>query len=352
MGGRKGKKARYFLTLLRLAVVTGGILWGIWWLAQGQRWQNLRTVLARTNPLILASVLIVFAAAQAIVALRWWLLLRTQSVYIPYLAGLRLHFLGLFYNNFMPSSVGGDLIRAWYVTRYTDRKFQAALSVFVDRLVGFSSTLLIAAFFYLIFLQGRLNLAFTPGKSRILAALTAHRRLLLLIAAVVVVSLLLTFVSRRGRRLLAALSALVRERIIRRFAEAAIIYCRNPLTILAALALTVFLQLMTITSFWFLGGNLGIQVRLTYYYVFFTLTWVLGAVPVSIGGAVVVESLLAFLFVRFADVEPEAALALALCQRFVWMLASLPGAAIHLIGTHLPKDLSADYRHSNSLQSR
>ena len=105
---------------------------------------------------------------------------------------------------------------------------------------------------------------------------------------------------------------------------------------LLAFGLTVFLQMLAITAFWLLGSNMGIQADVKYYYVFFTLTWVLGAVPISIGGAVVVEGMLAYLFITFAGVAKEAASALALCQRAVWMLASLPGAAIHLIGAHLP----------------
>jgi uncharacterized membrane protein YbhN (UPF0104 family) len=119
--------------------------------------------------------------------------------------------------------------------------------------------------------------------------------------------------------------------------DAIVIYCRNIGTILVALGLTVFLQLLTITGFWLLGRDLGIKAGIVYYYVFFTITWVLGTVPVSIGGAVVVEVLLASLFIKFAGVSPESASALALCQRAVWMLASLPGAAIHLIGAHLPR---------------
>ena len=98
------------------------------------------------------------------------------------------------------------------------------------------------------------------------------------------------------------------------------------------------MQMLAITAFWLLGRNMGIQADVKYYYVFFTLTWVLGAVPVSIAGAVVVEGMLAYLFITFAGVAKESASALALCQRAVWMLASLPGAAIHLIGAHLPKE--------------
>ena len=100
---------------------------------------------------------------------------------------------------------------------------------------------------------------------------------------------------------------------------------------------------MTITSFWFIGRNLGITASIKYYYVFFTLTWILGAVPVSIGGAVVVEGMLMVLFINITGAAEDSALALALSQRFVWILASLPGAVIHLTGAHLPKDFSIDY---------
>ncbi len=103
------------------------------------------------------------------------------------------------------------------------------------------------------------------------------------------------------------------------------------------------MQIMTITAFWVIGRNLGIEAPLKYYYVCFTLAWVIGAIPVSIGGAVVVEGALVYLFKNLANVGIEAALALALCQRIVWLITSLPGAVIHLIGAHLPKDLESEY---------
>ena len=88
---------------------------------------------------------------------------------------------------------------------------------------------------------------------------------------------------------------------------------------------------------------MGITASIKYYYVFFTLTWVLGAIPISIGGAGVIEGLLVILFVRFAHIDEAAAWAIALSQRAVWMATSLPGAIIHLFGAHLPKDFSIDY---------
>ncbi len=300
---------------------------------------------------VFAGVLGIFVIGQIIVGLRWWLLLRSQSIFIDFWAAVRLHFLGLFYNNFMPSSVGGDLIRAWYVTKHTDRRFEAALSVFVDRAIGLLSTLVIAAFFYSLFLRGKGSVITSGGggKGGMPKSVAEYKWILLWLVVVVAAVFCVLLLHRRGRAILEKAWSHIcvyGVKMIKKLRDAIIIYCSKPLTILGVFGLTVFLQIMVITGFWFLGVNLGIEASIKYYYVFFTLTWVLGAVPVSIGGAVVVEGSLAYLFIQFAGVGAEAALALALCQRIVWMLASLPGAVIHLIGAHLPKDFFIDYEKS------
>ena len=326
---------------MRIAFVTAGIAGAIVWGSQEQRWRKLTEI----NILIFMAALGIFVVGQIIVGFRWWILLRAQSIFIGFWAAVRLHFLGLFYNNCMPGSVGGDLVRAWYVTRHTDKKFEAALSVFVDRVVGLLSTLVIAAFFYILFLQGRGDIIAAEEKGGFLQSVSEYKGVFLWFFIALTIAFL-GFVFYKPTRMILAkawsFSYVHSLMAIEKFKNAAILYCSKPLVILAVFGLTIFLQIMVITGFWFLGRSLGITAGIKYYYVFFTLTWVLGAIPISIGGAVVVEGGLAYLFVKFAGVGPEAALALALCQRAVWILASLPGAAIHLFGAHLPKDFSID----------
>lgn len=346
MGEVKAKKSKQIFLYLRIAVIVCGIACGIYWGSREQRWSNLTKIFLQMNWWLLASVLCVFIISQVLVGLRWWLLLRTQSVFIRFWAVVKLHFLGLFYNNFMPSSVGGDLIRAWYVTRHTDRKFEAALSVFADRAVGLLSTLIIAAFSYMLFLHGKAKVITSSEGDGLLHSLMKYKGILLWIFPAIAVVFCILLFHKKGRSILTKLWLYIRIhsiRIIVKLRDSVVIYCSKPGTMLMAFGITLFLQIMVITSFWFLGQNLGISVSIKYYYVFFTMTWVLGTIPVSIGGAVVVEVLLASLFINFAGVAGEKALALALCQRIVLMLASLPGAVIHLVGAHLPKDFSVDY---------
>jgi len=344
----ESKKTRHIFLFLRISVVVCGIIWGAIWVSREVGWDNLAKTFLRINLGVFAVTLGIFIASQIIVGLRWWLLLRSQSVFIPFWSAVRLHFLGLFYNNFMPGSVGGDLVRAWYVTRHTDKRFEAALSVFVDRAIGLLSTLIIAAFFYFLFLRGQGSVITSSDQGGFFKSIAQFKWLIPWVVVAVAAIFAGLSAHRRGRAVLAKAWAYIRihgARAFEKLKDAIVIYCRKPLTILTVFGLTVFVQIMVITSFWFLGRNLGIDAGIRYYYVFFTLTWVLGAIPVSIGGAVVVEGTLAYMFIQFAGVGKDAASALVLCQRIVWMLASLPGAVIHLFGAHLPRDSERDKMH-------
>jgi len=340
-------RKKYIYLFIRLGVVTGGLLWAGLWFSRDDRWAELVDVFRRLNIGIFAIAFFIFIFGQVIIGFRWWLLLRSQDIFIGFWVAVRLYLLGWFYNNFMPGSVGGDLVRAWYVTKHTDKRFEGALSVLVDRLIGLLSTLVIAVFFYLLFLRGRGSIrSVTAEQDSSGGGLFGYWYVILIVLALFLMAAILILFKTQGGGFLNRGRQRIREYIVRllvKFKDAVVVYCSRPLIIILAFALTVFLQLTTITGFWLLGRNLGIEVSIKYYFVFFTLTWVLGSIPVSIGGVFVVEVFLASLFVKFAGVAPEQASALALCQRAVWMLASLPGAAIHIFGAHLPKQIAVDY---------
>ncbi len=315
---------------LRIGFVLAAIAAVTIWASQNNRYVILGRSFAKMGPWFFAGIVVAFIISQAILASRWWLLLRTQEIYIPVWAAIKLHFLGLFYNNAMPGSVGGDLIRAWYVTKHTEKKFEAVLSIFVDRFIGLLSSLIMAGFCYFVLLHN-VNL----GISRE----TAGGILKWVIIAVIALVILAAIIPA-GRKLLVKIYKLGLE-FAKKLITAAVLYGRNPLTILAAFGLTFLLQSIVIAGFWLIGRQIGIEASVKYYFVFFPLTWGLGAIPVSVGGAGGVEGGLAGLFV-LAGVEAEQALAIALCQRAVWIVAALPGAWIHWTGRHLPKEMQIE----------
>jgi uncharacterized protein (TIRG00374 family) len=339
----KSRKFRYVSLVVRAAVAVAASVWVL----RGQDWGQLAGHIARLNPIYLIFALAVYMVGQVLVAVRWWLLLRALSIHTEVWTAIKLFFLGLFYSNVMPSSVGGDLLRAWYVTKHApNKKVEAVLSIFVDRAVGLTGTFVIAVFSYLVLIREKSwSGAFSAKQSGAAAILSEHKWLIAGSTAAMGCLLGLMLLDKRGRRTLSRWRSLVREhgvRVVTRSKDAIVIYCSKPLTMIVALALTIFLQSIVIAGFWVLGRNLGITAEAKYYFVFFPVTWGLAAIPVSIAGLGLLEGGVRELFTRFAGVSVERAIALALCQRIIWILGSLPGAAVHTLGGHLPKDFSVD----------
>lgn len=336
------RKNGHISLIARIVVAVVAILLAFY----GQDWARLAGIFRGLNPWCFALCLATFVVAQVVIALRWWLLLRAQSVHISLLAAIRLFFLGLFYNNVMPGAVGGDVLKAWYVTKHTSRRLEGALSVVVDRVIGLAGLVLMAVFTYGVFLRGR-TLEQGPGEEPGPGGwLSQHEGTILRLglgAGVATLVLVLAHPSNR-RRVARAVRQLQHRglALLHRTKNALVVYCAKPWTVSGALLLTFLSQSMVIASFWPLGRNLGIEVELKYYFVVFPIMWVVAAIPVSPAGLGIFEWGTKRGFVALTGADPGSALAIALCQRLVWLLASLPGVLIHLLGAHLPREISVD----------
>jgi hypothetical protein len=338
--GRKG----HVSLIARVAVAVAAILWVLW----GQDWRELAGVLQNLDPWYFALSLVLYTSVQALLGVRWWLLLRAQSIHIPVLAAVRLFFLGLFYNNVMPGAVGGDVLKAWYVTKHTNKRLEGVLSVFVDRCVGLVGLVLMAAFTYFVFVRGEIVPKTETEQVEAPGWLTQHRAALVWASLAVAAVLLAVLVLPAGRARLSGAIQTVRRRglsLLYRTKDAFVVYCSKPGTLLGTMLLTFVAQSLTIVAIWLIGRDLTVEARLSHYFFIFPVVWVVGAVPVSVAGLGVVEASTVGLFVSLAGTTREKALALALCQRLIWVLASLPGGVIHLLGTHLPREeISVDGR--------
>ncbi len=338
--GRKG----HWSLIARIAVATLAILWVL----HGQDWRELAGVFQNLSPWYFGLSVAIYAAAQVIIAVRWWMLLRAQSIYIDVRAAVRLFFLGLFYNNLMLGAVGGDLLKAWYVTKHTNKRLEGVLSVFVDRGIGLAGTLLIAVFTYLVFVRGHIAARIGAQEAGPTGWLSQHGGVIALWATVavgVMLAILLAHPAGRAGFVRAAAKArLTSFSLLRRVKDAVVVYCSKPWTLLGAMILTLVGQSIVLVAFWLLGRNLGIEAGLRYYFVAFPVGWIVGAIPISPAGLGTTEAATKGLFTLLAPAAPPAkVVALVLCQRFIWVLSSLPGGLVHLLGAHLPQqEISID----------
>lgn len=277
--------------------------------------------------------------SQVVMAFRWWVMLRALGIRIPYLTALQLHFHGLFFNNFLPGSVGGDFIRAWYVTRHHENKrFQSALSVFVDRFTGLAATLVIAVVCYLLFM--RQEMLFTQESREGISVFSQYREELVWFLAILALALVLILLYPQTRRLAAEGIAKLWKtgrRALGQLFEVVWIFVRKPWLGPFGVGVTILFQSLIFFSFWLMGSDLGVSDQMRYYFVFFPLVWVISSVPVSVAGIGILEGGVILLFVAFAGASQPSATALALLQRVITILGTLPGLWIHLRASHLPR---------------
>ncbi len=317
-------------SLLVLKILVAAIC--LWLVGRAQDWGEIKKIFSNLDLFYFFVAVLFFTLGQLIVMLRWNYLLRVQSVRISNFTAIKLGMLGLFYNNFLPSAIGGDFLRAWYVTKHTDQEHRlaAAFSVFFDRALGLFGMFVLAMIGYFLVIYGREFKIFGDQKQDYSGYLpTIYILLSVALGLAVVVGL-----TRKGRKV----TRIVLEKavsIIKRVVYSVRIYAKRPFSMLFALGLTYISQLISIVGLWLLGSNLGIDVSFKYYLVFFPLSWVVGAIPISIGGIGVIEGLLTILFVA-AGADTEAAFSLSLCQRAILLIVALPGICVHLAGAHLP----------------
>ena len=337
------EKTKYVKYLLRFAIAGGAVYLAF---KDVDPKATLEVLLGLNLGVVFAAIGL-YILGQMLFVVRWKLLMRVLSIRIGFWPALRLHFLGLLYNNCLPSSVGGDLLRAWYITKHTDKKLEAALSVFVDRAVGLAGLVIMALSCYWFVPEPKGEKEFaSPSWIDVLQQFSEHKWLFLAIIAGFAALVAVILASPWGRRVLTRLRGAIRthsEMSIRKVRAAAKAYFNRKLAVFSALMLTFCLQGVCVASMWLIGQEIGISAHPKYYFIFFPISWLLGTLPISVGGAGIMELWLSEMFRRVCGpMAKNPAAALAISQRLLWLLGSLPGVAIHLFGGHLPKDFSVD----------
>jgi len=123
-------KSDTFLKLLRWLIPLGLIVW----LLSRLDWTNITPLLAEVVWTRLLFAALAYLLAQLFIAARWQYLLRVQDIRLPFGQLAWLVLVGTFVSNFLPTTVGGDLVKMAAVMRGQSKRTVAVASVLADRL--------------------------------------------------------------------------------------------------------------------------------------------------------------------------------------------------------------------------
>ncbi len=287
---------------------------------------GISTVVRQANGLKALWAILLFAPVVVLQCGRLVVMLAIQGVRISFWTSSKLSFVGNFFNFALPGTTGGDLIKAYYLTRYTHRKTETVTTVFLDRAIGLFGLVLLAGTSIL--------LTRDPQQFRQLISTLA------IICAVLVVGALVVF-SRHLREVLRLRELAARlplgEQILR-VGRATVAMRHHKLLVLLSLAMTVALQAIVMISAVVMKDALGMEGDASYYFIYVSIGFLIAAIPISPPQAFgVMEAFYVQFFTQGGlRNDPSQAVALALAMRLIQLVWALPGVLVPLLGAHLP----------------
>ncbi len=269
-------------------------------------------LISHANPPLIAATLLVLLIANFVVGWRWQLILSAEAASPGPATLLKIVFVGLFFNQVLPTGVGGDAVRAWRCSRVGIGLGAAIRSILLDRACGY----LVLLALYVFGLPSLLKILPDPQeRGAVLAVLIIG-----LLGLVALVSL-----DRLPR-------PIMRLHLMTPFAELSRASRRlftDPGRCSAVLGLSVITIALTVLAFKFVGDAVGSRLSVGIWMMIVPPVTLIQLVPVSLAGWGVREAALVLALGSFG-VPAEAALAVSILVGFSLILVGLPGGLIWL----------------------
>ncbi len=99
-------------------------------------WTAVAQALQSLSPWTMAAAFCLLLASSCTAALRWSVIMRTLGMPAAFSFYLASYFKGIFFNQGLPTSIGGDALRILDVARIASSKEDAFFGVLIDRLIG------------------------------------------------------------------------------------------------------------------------------------------------------------------------------------------------------------------------
>lgn len=250
--------------------------------------------------------------AQVLSSARWWILsmaLEFKGAWGKYLG---YYFVGMFFNLFLPTGVGGDFFKIHFLSRGIGRKIAAALTVLGDRFFGLTAMVLMGAVFVLV-QPGLLPKPFVNG--------------MVITGGVIILSLVgMPFILK----ILMGMDFSILKGI-----PVSVTRWHQPNTLLPILVLSFCLQAMGMGAVALMGNGMGIDVPAAFYFAILPIVNIMTMIPITFNGIGIREGTLVYLL-GLRGIEPEPALALGLLFFSIQVATSLLGGMVYAFGFHRP----------------
>jgi uncharacterized membrane protein YbhN (UPF0104 family) len=268
-------------------------------------WDKFLVTLSSISLTTACVVIVGYTAGQLLSSLKWWTIVRSGGIEVPYRTALKAYFIGMFVNCFGSGlgTVGGDVARGVIVAGTLPKKTEGVAAVIADRIHGLTVLSVIALATSFVFHTDRVP-------SFIILAL---------------LGLVVCFVGGwiLGPQVLRLLSG--DSKLVRKLRQVADIFPRDTRTLAIITSLSLVFHITQILLHSVMASALGCEIPLATLFVVIPLVNIASSLPISWNGLGVREnSYMFFLTAAPALVTKEQAAAFGA----LWLLAVTVTSAI------------------------
>jgi uncharacterized protein (TIRG00374 family) len=286
-----------YLTFFIKAVVSIGL---IWYLLSKAEFTAVYASLKSAQPFWLLMAFITLNIGKLLTGYRWQILLEVQGIKIPLRSLIASVFVGQFFNSFLPTTIGGDTVRAYDIATQSKESTKSVMSVFVDRLIGVFALALLAII--------ALLLGYFIGEDVGFYVLPVFLVFFICSFGIIIIyNNALIEIPVRLLRLL-RLSNIADK--LNEVYQSVHLLKGKPRILIIALIVSIVLQINVILFYYFIGVALDLGVSFLYFSLIVPVALIVLLVPFSINGIGIREGIFVFLMTELG-VLPKDAIALS-----------------------------------------
>ena len=130
-------------TLIRISI-SFGLLGLLFWIMRGEI-RSIWGIISKSDPKYIIAAACFLLVNVTLLSYRMKIIFLGENLEITLGESLQLTLIGYFFNNFMPTAVGGDIVKAHYAAHANREKIKSYASVLMDRFIGLYTFLVVAA---------------------------------------------------------------------------------------------------------------------------------------------------------------------------------------------------------------
>ncbi|MGW8247043.1 MAG: lysylphosphatidylglycerol synthase transmembrane domain-containing protein [Acidiferrobacterales bacterium] len=285
--------------------------------------RRLLDVIQNINYGLLIPAILLQVVSTLVASYRWYLIMHVLEFGQSLFFYIGSYFKGTFFNQALPTSIGGDAVRILDIGTLGSGHKEAFYGVFIDRVIGLSGLMILNLIAILLSPD-----LLPPGLQWVIALIASGG-----IVGVVALLLLKNF------------QWLTRLKITRMFHHISNRMNRvyhSPISAAIQTGLSLLIHLLTLGAVFLIGRSIGIELSFLTFLVLVPPALLLTIVPVSLAGWGVRETALIGLF-QYVNGDKTLVLAMSMLFGLMLIVAALPGLYFYLTGhTHRFKQLSRE----------